>query len=55
MHLNKNIINQRMSDQEIYWNESIWTKIKQKSETFLLGVLYSPKTSDAIFFEQLNL
>ena len=42
-------------DLEIYWNECIWIKIKQKSESFLLGVLYSPKTSDAIFFEQLNL
>ena len=44
-----------MPDLEIYWNESIWIKIKQKSESFLLGVLYSPKTSDAKFFEQLNL
>ena len=55
VYLNKNIISQRMVDLEIYWNECIWIKIKQKSESFLLGVLYSPKTSDAKFFEQLNL
>ena len=55
MYLNKNIISQRMTDIEIYWNESIWIKVKQKSESFLLGVLYSPKTSDADFFEQLDL
>ena len=54
IYLNKNIISQRMPDLEIYWNESIWIKIKQKSESFLLGVLYSPETSDAKFFEQLN-
>ena len=44
-----------MTALEIYWNESIWIKVKQKSESFLLGVLYSPKTSDAEFFEQLDL
>ena len=54
IYLNKNIISQWMPDLEIYWNESIWIKIKQKSESFLLGVLYSPKTPDAKFFEQLN-
>ena len=54
IYLNNNIISQRIADLEIYWNESIWIKIKQKSESFLLGVLYSPKTSDATFFEQLN-
>ena len=55
IYLNTNIISQRMTNLEIYWNESIWIKIKQKSESFLLGVLYSPKTSDVKFFEQLNL
>ena len=48
--LNNNIINQRMPDLEIYCNETIWIKIKQRSESFLLCVLYSPKTSDAVFF-----
>ena len=55
IYLSTNIISQRMTNLEIYWNESIWIKIKQKSESFLLGVLYSPKTSDVKFFEQLNL
>ena len=52
--MNKNIISERLPDLAVYWNESLWLKIKQKSEYFLLGVLYSPKASDATFFEQLN-
>ena len=32
MYLNKNIISQRKTDLEMYWNESIWIKVKQKSE-----------------------
>ena len=43
-----------MPDLKIHCNETIWIKIKQRSESFLLCVLYSPKTSDAVFFEQLN-
>ena len=55
VYLNKNIISQRMADLEIYWNGCVWIKITQKSESFLLSVLYIPETADGNFFEQLNL
>lgn len=54
VYCNKSIISQRMPDLEVFWHESIWVKIKQKADVFLLGVFYSPKTSDARFFERLN-
>ena len=31
VYMNKNIISQRLLDLEVYWNESIWLKIKHKS------------------------
>ena len=49
----KHLLTQRMSDPEIFWHESIWIKIKQK-QTVFIGVFYSPKASDARFFERLN-
>ena len=39
---------------EIFWNESIWFKIKQNIQFYLFGIFYSPKTSDKLFFERLN-
>ena len=39
---------------EIFWDESIWFKIKQSNQFYLFGIFYSPKTSDKLFFERLN-
>ena len=49
-----NLAHERMDALEIFWNESIWFKIKQNSQLYLFGIFYSPKTSDKRFFERLN-
>ena len=38
----------------IYWNESIWAEIKVNRQVYLIGTFYSPRTSDANFFDSLN-
>jgi len=55
LYTNKDLYHTRIPDLEIYCNESIWIKIKVKSEVFLIGVFYSPRTADATFFYNLNL
>ena len=53
-YINSNLAHERMDALEIFWNESIWLKIKQNSQFYLFGIFYSPKTSDKLFFERLN-
>ena len=55
LYINKDLYHARMPDLEVYCNESIWIKIKVKSEVYLIGVFYSPRTADATFFQNLNL
>ena len=54
VYLSKNILHERISQLEVFCEESIWVKVKKGTETLLLGVFYSPKTADATFFEKLN-
>lgn len=51
---NNNLVHERMAELENFWDECIWIKVKQKSQVLLLGVFYSPKTSDRHFFDRLN-
>ena len=54
VYLNKNLAYERVAELEVFWDECIWFKIKQKSQLYLFGIFYSPKTSDKFFFERLN-
>ena len=54
IYINSNLAHERMDVLEIFWDESIWIKIKQNSQFYLFGIFYSPKTSDKSFFERLN-
>ena len=50
MYINSNPLHRRRSDLELFCQESIWTEIKVKHDTYLTGLFYSPVTSDAAFF-----
>ena len=54
VYLSKNILHERISQLEVFCDESIWVKVKRGTENVLLGVFYSPKTADATFFEKMN-
>ena len=54
VYLNKNLAYERVAELEVFWDECIWFKIKQKSQLYLFGIFYNPKTSDKFFFERLN-
>ena len=55
VYINNDLTHARMPELEVYCDESIWVKIKAKSEIFLIGVFYSPRTADVMFFNNLNL
>ena len=55
VYLNKDLVHSRVADLQGYCNESIWVKIFVKSEVYLIGVFYSPKTADNVFFGNLNM
>ena len=55
MYINFNLFNCRRSDLELFCQESIWTEIKVKHDTYLISLFYSPVTSDATFFNDLIL
>ncbi|MCG8046320.1 MAG: reverse transcriptase domain-containing protein [Candidatus Thiodiazotropha endolucinida] len=54
VYINNKIFCERKTELEIFWDECIWLKINQKRVSFLLGVFYSPKTSDLNFFNKFN-
>ena len=54
IYINSNLAHERIDVLEIFWDESIWIKLKQNSQFYLFGIFYSPKTSDKSFFERLN-
>ena len=49
MYINSNFFYCRRSDLELFSQESIWTEIKAKHDTYLIGLFYSPIISDATF------
>ena len=55
VYLNSSLLHARRPDLEIFCDESIWIEIKVKTESFLIGVFYSPTTSNSQFFNSLNL
>lgn len=54
IYVSNDLLHTRKPELEIYCDESIWIEIKMRNETFLLGTFYSPRTSDATFFEGFN-
>ena len=43
------LIHKRTADLEIYWDECIWIEVQVNNKRHLVGIFYSPKTSDRIF------
>ena len=54
VYLSNDLFHKRKPELEVFWDESIWVEIKARNESVLLGVFYSPRTSDAIFLNGLN-
>ena len=54
MYINSNLVHSRKPDLEIFCPESIWAEIKTKDEKYLIGLFYSPVTSDTNFFNCFN-
>ena len=54
VYLSHELLHKRRLDLEGYWNESIWAEIKVNRQIYLIGTFYSPRTSDANFFDSLN-
>ena len=38
----------------IFWNESLWVGINVNRDIYLIGLFYSQRTADAIFFDSIN-
>ena len=49
MYINSNPVHSRKPDLEIFCPESIWAEIKTKDKKYLIGLFYSPVTSDTNF------
>ena len=54
VYINSNSVKERVYELKQFWDKCIWFKIKQKSSIYLIGLFYSPRTSDRNFFEGLN-
>ena len=54
MHLSCGHAQTRIKDLETFWNESLWVEIKVNGESYLIGLFYSSRTADAVFFDALN-
>ena len=54
MYLFCGLAHTRMIDFETFWDKSIWVEIKLNRESYLIGLFYSPRTADAVFFDALN-
>ncbi|MCG7875001.1 MAG: endonuclease/exonuclease/phosphatase family protein [Candidatus Thiodiazotropha endolucinida] len=55
VYINSELIHNRRTDLEIYCNESLWVELKIHNLNYLVGLFYSPRTADPIFFRNLNL
>ena len=49
------LIHKRRADLEIYWDECIWIEVQVNNKRRLIGIFYSPNTSDRNFFDAFNL
>lgn len=49
------MIHIRRPDFEVFWDESLWIELKVNRINYLLGLFYSPKSYDSVFFNKLNL
>ena len=54
MYLSCELAHTRIIGLETFWNESLWVEIKVNRDMYLIGLFYSPRTADAIFFDSLN-
>ena len=54
VYLSNDLFHKRKPELEVFCDESIWVEIKARNESVLLGVFYSPRTSDANFLNGLN-
>ena len=49
-----NLIHKRRPDLEVFWEESLWVKIKINNQQYLLNTVYSPKPQNQYFFDALD-
>ena len=54
VYLSNDLFHKRKPELEVFCDESIWVEIKARNDSVLLGVFYSPRTSDANFLNGLN-
>lgn len=54
-YVSTSLTHKRRNDLEIYWEESIWLETRINKQRYLIGIFYSPKTSDPVFFNSFNL
>ena len=54
MYLPCELAHKRILGLKTFWNESLWVEIKVNKESYLIGLFYSPRTADPIFFDALN-
>ena len=54
MYLSWGLAYTRIIDLETFWNESLWVEIKVNRESYLIGLFYSPRTADVVFFDTFN-
>ena len=54
VYLSNDLLHKRKAELEIFCDESIWVENKARNKTVLLGIFYSPRTSDANFLNGLN-
>ncbi|MCG8113297.1 MAG: endonuclease/exonuclease/phosphatase family protein, partial [Candidatus Thiodiazotropha taylori] len=52
VYINSELIHNRRTDLEIYCNESLWVELKIHNLNYLVGLFYSPRTADPIFFQK---
>lgn len=49
------LTHKRRNDLEIYWEENIWLETRINKQIYLIGIFYSPKTSNPVFLNSFNL
>ena len=54
VYMSNNLLHKRKPELEVFCDESIWVETKARNESVLLGVFYSPRTSDANFLNGRN-
>ena len=54
VYVSNKLIHSRVQNLELFCNESIWIKIKIQNSDYLIGLFYSPRPSDKIFFQNFD-